>query len=342
MSVPAVSHEPLPAVRVPRGRIGLVGLGAVGARVARQLAPAVGPLPVSELRPGLTAALGRDLPLAAVTPDELDLVDLVVLAHPAPHLALAERFLRRGVHVVSTSDDLADVTELLELDDLAAAHGACLVVGAASSPGLSGLIAAELASRLDSVDELHVAVHGTGGPSCARQHHRILGGTALGWHDGQWLRRAGGSGRELCWFPEPIGGRDCYRAELVDPIVLLRAFPDVVRISARVSATRRDRLTARLPMLTPPHSEGGIGGLRVEVRGYAGEARRTEVAGAAERAAVTTAAVAATMAAFVVDGCAGAGPGVVCLGEQRLPQRELLDDVRARGIDVMEFAEPEQ
>ena len=45
---------------------------------------------------------------------------------------------------------------------------------------------------------------------------------------------------------------------------------------------------------------------------------------------------------FAVDGCAGAGPGVVCLGEQRLPQRELLDDVRARGIDVMEFAEPEQ
>ena len=26
----------------------------------------------------------------------------------------------------------------------------------------------------------------------------------------------GGTGRELCWFPDPIGGRDCYRAALAD------------------------------------------------------------------------------------------------------------------------------
>mgnify|MGYP003378866890 CR=1 FL=1 len=64
------------------------------------------------------------------------------------------------------------------------------------------------------VDELHVATHGTAGPACARQHHRALGDTALGWHDNEWIEPPGGSGRDLVWFPEPIAANDCYRAAL--------------------------------------------------------------------------------------------------------------------------------
>ena len=60
-------------------------------------------------------------------------------------------------------------------------------------------------------------------------------------------------------------------------------FPDAVRISARVSANRRDRLTAWLPMLSPPHREGGVGAVRVEVRGDGVDGgRRTLIAGVAE------------------------------------------------------------
>ena len=43
---------------------------------------------------------------------------------------------------------------------------------------------------------------------------------SIEWCDGQWVRRPGGSGRELVWFPEPIAGADCYRAALPDPILL--------------------------------------------------------------------------------------------------------------------------
>ena len=43
------------------------------------------------------------------------------------------------------------------------------------------------------------------------------------------------------------------------------------RVTARVAASRRDRLTARLPMLRPPHPEGLIGAVRVEVRGGQGQ-----------------------------------------------------------------------
>ena len=118
------------------------------------------------------------------------------------------------------------------------------------SPGLSGLLARHLAGQLASVDEIHVAIHGTAGPACARSYHRSLSRRSMAWHDGEWVDHLGGSGRELCWFPEPVGAKDCYRADIADPLLLHTAFPDAVsRISARRSARRRDRFTARLPML---------------------------------------------------------------------------------------------
>ena len=183
----------------------------------------------------------------------------MVLAIPGEHAPAAAQLVELGVSVVSVGDLLDDTNELLALDEVFRETDATLVVGAAMSPGLSGLIARHLASQLACCDEIHVAVHGTAGPACARQHHRALDGFAPGWHDGEWIERRAGSGRELCWFPEPVGARDCYRAELTDPLLLHRSFPDAARISARVSATRRDRLTSSLPMLRTPHA-GGTGG----------------------------------------------------------------------------------
>jgi hypothetical protein len=261
---------------------------------------------------------------------------LVVLAQPGPHAMLAAELIRRGVVVVSIDDDLDDAAQLLDLDDDAVDAGVPLVVGAGLSPGLSGMLARQLARQLVSVEEVHVAVHGTAGPACARQHHRALRGRASGWRDGDWIRRPAGSGRELCWFPEPVGARDCYRAEVSAPLLLHRAFPDATRISARLSATRRDRLTARLPMLRRPHPEGGVGAARVEVRGSdpAG-ARVTLIAGVAER--VGTAA-AATAAVFATAAGRGELPaGVVVPGDDRLDTAGLLARLEHHGIRLQEF-----
>ena len=108
-----------------------------------------------------------------------------------------------------------------------------LVVGAGMSPGLTGLLARSLAPQVPVLEEIHIAVHGTGGPACAHQHHSSLGQPGLAWHDGAWLERPGGSGRELCWFPEPVGARDCYRAALADPRALHRCFPAATRSCGR-------------------------------------------------------------------------------------------------------------
>jgi hypothetical protein len=267
--------------------------------------------------------------------DELDVVDVVVVASPTPQLHTVAALVERGRDVVCMSDSPDDVQALLALHDVARRTGARLVVGAALSPGLSGLIARHLADRLDQVDEIHVAAHGTGGPACARQHHDALGSTAIGWHDGEWIERPGGSGRELCWFPEPVGPADCYRAALADPLVLLQAFPEVERVSARVSATRRDRLTARLPMLSPPHAEGDRGAVRVEVRGALAGARETHVAGAVGRTGDLAGAVAALFAmACVEERCE---PGVVVAGADAELSTWLLRGAVDAGVLLQEY-----
>lgn len=261
---------------------------------------------------------------------------VVVLATAGPHAATAPDLVRAGVHVVSTSGSVSDVRDLLDLDDAARDAGATVVVGAAVSPGLSGLLARQLVGRLAGCEELHIARHGTAGPACAREHHHALRGWAMGWRDGGWIERAAGSGRELCWFPEPVGARDCYRGELADPLLLHRSFPDLERISARVSATRRDRFTARLPMLSPPHREGGIGALRVEARGHdADGVRSTFIVGIAELVGTAAAAVAAAFVDHIASG--GAPAGVVTTSDADLPTAALLAAVARGGVRLQSF-----
>ena len=328
MTSPAVTSPAVPSPAVPI--VGIVGCGVTGQSVGRVLR-SVG------LRPAwfdvaVGAAERASRRFGGVVLDsvhDLGVVDVVVVASPTPQLELVQALLADGRDVVSASDDPHDVEALLRLHDWVRQQGQRLVVGAALSPGLTGLLARHLADQLDVVDEIHVAMHGTGGPACARQHHDALGNTAVGWHDGAWLERAGGSGRELCWFPDPVGSADCYRAALADPLVLHHAFAQVERITARVSANRRDRLTARLPMLAPAHAAGDRGAIRVEVRGaLSGGARVTHVAGAVGR----TGDMAGSVAALFAQACVQTrpDPGVVVAGADR----DLSAWVLAAAVDV--------
>lgn len=229
--------------------------------------------------------------------------DAVLLAGPVgSHVSLAALHLAAGRPVVSTSDSITDVQALLNLDAEAQARQVAVVVGAAFSPGYSCVLARHAAARFDEVDEVHIARSGTGGPACARQHHASLTGHALDWRDGGWQRRPAGSGRELCWFPDPIGAEDCYRAELPDALLLHPAFPGVHRVTARLAATRRDRFSAHLPMLRKPHPEGLVGATRVEVRGRRNGVSDVVVLGALDRPAVAAGAVAALALRWAVAG----------------------------------------
>lgn len=289
-------------------RVVLFGAGATGARIARHLR-ASGLVDELEIRdphterlerllvslgPGAIGGTGRELTAAH---------DAVVIASPAgTQVGIARRAVRAGVPVIATSNQTSEVRRLLTLDDEARDRSIPVVVGAGFMPGLSCLLARHGAREFDEVDEIHVAKVGTGGPACARQHHRALSLTGIDWRDGRWMRRSGGSGRELAWFPDPVGGRDCYRAALPDALLLVPHFAHVQRVTARQAATRNDRLTAPLPMMRRPHPEGGIGAIRVELRGRVGIERRVSVYGAIERPAVAAGAMAATATLHVLGG----------------------------------------
>jgi len=318
--------------------IGVIGAGVVGSRVTDQLVASGQAVTIFDRDPyrarRLAALHARNGDAhAADSLDDLHGIETVITAMGAPHAEAVVRLREAGSHVVSCGDDLQDVERLLHLDTRARELGRTIVVGAAASPGLTGLLVWHLRERFDEIDEAHVAMHGTGGPDCARQHHRALSGQSIGWHDGEWLRRPGGSGRELCWFPEPVGSYDCYRSEMVDPLLLHRAMPNLQRVTARSSATRRDRFTSRLPMLTPPHAEGGMGAVRVEVRGFKGRARVVEVAGVAERvgqiAGVVAAAAALQIGSF--------DSGCQVLGAKGAPNDQMYQAVTAAGIRVHRF-----
>ncbi|GIT77587.1 MAG: hypothetical protein Ct9H300mP31_21180 [Acidimicrobiaceae bacterium] len=130
--------------------------------------------------------------------------------------------------------------------------------------------------------------------------------------------------------PAIATGRRC-----LIPFPLHHAFPQVERITARVAATRRDRLTAPLPMLSPPHVEGGNGAIP---SGGSGSTRRVEdvvVLGATERPAVAAAAVAATTVEWLLAD-RHLVRGMVGLAEMVEPLA-FLDDLADRGIEAQVF-----
>jgi hypothetical protein len=325
----------------------VVGCGAVGARVARQLlaTSTVDEVLLEDVVADRAASVARALGTGARVSatrlahernhGEVPPVDVIVLATPAQHhLQVARRAVQHGVSVVSLTDAIEDVQLLVGLSREARASGVSVVVGAGFCPGLTCVLARFVAERFDVVDEIHIAKFGTGGPACARQHHRALSGSALDWRERAWIRRRGGSGRELLWFPEPVAARDCYRAALADALLLQSSFAHATRITSRMAATRRDRLTAGFPMLRPPHPEGLVGAVRVELRGRREGTHEVAIVGASEAPAVGAAAVASTAAAWTVAG--RFPPGAAGLASIDDP-RAFLVDVLDRGVRLFSF-----
>lgn len=329
--------------------IAVVGGGVLGVRIARELlAPVADPwikpsrivlvTRRSDRAAVLRGTFGHQLRVVEDTYDTWmpgDDTDIVVIARaPGEHMTIAQQCVLAGSNVVSTSDDLAAVQEMLELDTSARAHGVTVALGAVMAPGLSCLLAAHAAELFDKVDEIHVGRVGAAGPSCARSRLKALRGTAVEWRDGEWSRRPGFSGRELFWFPDPIGGRDCYRAALSEPVLMVPHFPGVERVTSRLAANRRDRALAPFPVLLPPPEDGGVGAIRVELRGSSQGERKTVVYGLLDQPSVAAAATAAVTTLWLARSDAPAGAfGLAGLGGQL----EMLSELARRGVRAASF-----
>ena len=229
----------------------LVGLGAVGARSARQLlsSKAVSHLVVFSRNPAEAgarlAALGGGgaltlEPLTAPAFSEaLTGAAVTLLTTPGPCRWEADASLAAGVPVVSTSDDPHEVRSLLALGPAATSAGIPAVVEPGWPRGLSCLLAAWAAALMDEVTEIHVASLGTGGPACARRHHAALREGVDEWRDGATVHRVGGSGSGS-WFGSP-DSMPVPTVARVEPVPTLCFLPGPSQGSGRSRRERRPR-----------------------------------------------------------------------------------------------------
>ncbi|MDP1792955.1 MAG: NAD(P)-binding domain-containing protein [Acidimicrobiales bacterium] len=322
--------------------VAVVGTGAVGLRAARQLheTEGVAGVVVVSRKQTRAASVAGQLGKGATVgewPAVAGAVDAVVLAVTDEAQAdMARICLGEGASVVSTAGSIDAVDGIRGFGSRADSLGLTAVAGVGMSPGLTCLLAWRAARDLDVIDEIHVAKSGTGGPACARATHAALRGPAAVWRDARWQSEPAGSGRELCWFPEPVGGLDCYATSSAEASLMVSAFPTARRITARVAATRRDKAMTWLPMLRPPHPEGLLGGVRVEVRGWKNGVACTNVMGAVDRPAVAAGTLAALAAVRAVRGelTPGAG-GIASLARD---PGDLLADLAERGVKVASYA----
>ena len=318
-------------------QLAIVGAGATGTRVARHVSRSNPEFDITLIDDGegvaTTAAAGLDSTVRAAFGTQIPMdSDIVVIATRAEtHAEIAKQSVGLARVIISVADSVADIRALLDMEAEARDKDSTIVVGAGMMPGLSDVLVAHGSTWFDSVREIHVAKFGTGGPDCARQHHRALKSMCLDWRDDHWRRRPGGSGRELAWFPAPVEAADCYRAALGDPLLLVRANPSVERITARMAATRRDRLTMNFPMLRKPHAEGLLGAVRAELRGLAGGQQLEVVLGSAERPAVVAGVVAAATVSAATEQSESWPVGVFGLAEL-VESTQFLHSLRRRGI----------
>jgi hypothetical protein len=300
----------------------VVGAGAVGRRAARQLAETQGVdrILVADAARGRAAAVAEQIGAVATAvewaidaPLPPEVAAVAVAVDGPGERSIAERAVEAGVPMAGCSDDPGNVRSLLDLDDAAREAGVTLAAGCGLAPGLADVLARHAADALEQVEEIHVARAGFAGPSCASALHRAGRGPALEWRDGTWVRERAGSGRQLVWFPGPVGGLDCRRAGSAQAALLLDAFPKVSRATMRVATGRRE--PAPLPDVRPPafarararrraDPDGDWGAVWVEVRGRRGRSQEVLIYGAVDRMAFAAGAVLAQTAAWL----AGLGP----------------------------------
>ncbi|MFJ9692447.1 saccharopine dehydrogenase family protein [Kitasatospora sp. NPDC101183] len=157
--------------------LALGGAGAMGRVAARVVAglPGVVDLVVADRDPEAArrtaAALsaGTAVPVRAARVDVADTARLhealhrsdLVLNTVGPYyrygVGVLRAAIRAGTHYLDLCDDWEPTAAMLDLDVEARAAGVCALVGMGASPGISNLLAARAAARLDTLTDVYTA-----------------------------------------------------------------------------------------------------------------------------------------------------------------------------------------
>jgi len=342
----------------------LVGAGAVGRRAARQLAETddVDRILITDRAPGaagdVAEAMGERAEAIDWSPDRPVPAGVGVVASAiggAAERAVFQRAVEAGVPAAGCADDADTVRSVLDLDDAAREAGITLAAGCGLAPGLADVLARHAVEALEVVDEIHVARAGSAGPACRSAADRSNHGPVLEWRDGAWTRHRAGTGRQLVWFPAPVGGLDCHRAGTGQAALLLDAFPTLTRATMRIASPLGaaspvpglrglgnipvvSALLAGRPAPRRRDPDGDWGAVWVEVRGRRGRSEEILVYGAVDRMAFAAGAVLGVAALWLAG--LGAAP-VAATGAHGLAALvdpvPFLSELARRGVKAAVF-----
>lgn len=221
--------------------------------------------------------------------------DIVIVTHqdPEEHRGAIDAALDQRKKVISTSTDADLIDHYLHLGAFETRHW--LVLGASFTGAATALLVAYGAQQFDTVDEVHVGIH-------VPAERAIRFGNLRFIQPPDWKQEysVDDLGRELLWFPEPVGPQDCKITSggeaLLGELSMALTQDQVDRVTMRKSTQSvKERVMTALPGIkAPPHAP--FGAVRVELRGQRNGERVTRVWGAVDRPQLFGGAVAAVIA----------------------------------------------
>lgn len=278
----------------------------------------------------------------------------IVISAAGPGYLLEERCVRAaisaGVDYVSLSDDQAPARSVASMGEEALAAGVTVVSGAGVAPGISNLLVALAARRLDEVREVEICV-GASSADSGGQATELHFLAMLGSSDFAESRQA--RSPHPVYFPDPVGWVETFGVDHPEEIVVRAAYPslqafrfrvglvekavmDTVRAGAAAgfgSSERKRHLMLKAARPLRPLLEAMSPGsgpwtaMRVDVRGTKG-ARTSTVSYAVVDRLANLASIPLVRCASLVS---GRSAGVTSL-DQLGDAEELLSDIAARGI----------
>lgn len=233
--------------------VSLGGAGHIGAGGVRQLVKRFPDIEAViadynlDAAQSLVAELGGNT--SAVKVDARDAGSLVnimktadaVINYVGPYYLFGEPIVKAAIEaktpMVDVCDDGDATARMLEHDQEARDAGVPIVVGLGATPGITNLMAAEGASKLDRVDDIHTAWAWTGvdpkmtGRAIIDHFFHAISGSITTYRDGQWVEIPALSVSRSMEFSAPVGLFDVKEVGHPEPVTIPRYIKGVKNVT---------------------------------------------------------------------------------------------------------------